>query len=322
VMKNVIGVLPGKRPETAAQSVVIGAHYDHLGYGWPETRDKSKGRIHPVADDNASGVAVLIELARVLAKEPKPDKTIVFIAVTGEEAGRRGSKHYLADARQYPADKCVGMINLDTVGRLGKRKLLVLGAGSAREWVHIFRGAGFVTGVEVETVSEELDSSDQKSFQEAGVPAVQLFSGPHLDYHRSTDTADKIDADGLVKVASVAKEAVEYLAERKEPLTSATQRPKDAGSGPKGERKVSLGTIPDFAYNDKGFRLSGVVPGSPAEEAGLKEGDVIVQLNNSVVGSLKDFSNVLKTLKPGDKASVTYLRDGREMKAEVVVRER
>ena len=101
-------------------------------------------------------------------------------------------------------DKCIGMLNLDTVGRLGKKKLLVLGAGSAREWEHIFNGASFVTGVEVETVSQDLDSSDQVSFEAAGVPAVQLFSGPHADYHRPSDTPDKIDPEGLEKVASVA----------------------------------------------------------------------------------------------------------------------
>src|SRR5512143_1144005 len=134
------------------------------------------------------------------------------------------------------------MVNLDTVGRLGKNKLLVLGAGSAQEWPHIFRGAGFVTGVDIELVSEDLDSSDQKSFQEAGIPAIQLFSGPNLDYHRSTDTPDKIDADGLVKVASVAREVIDYLAGRQGPLTAGPKTGSAADSLPKGERKVSLGT--------------------------------------------------------------------------------
>ena len=147
-MKNVIGIIPGKNPALQGQSVVIGAHYDHLGLGWPDAREGQKGKVHPGADDNASGVAVLIELARVLAKAPQPDRTIVFVAFSGEEAGKRGSQHYVANEKNYPADKCIGMVNLDTVGRLGKGKLLVLGAGSAKEWVPIFRGAGFVTGVE------------------------------------------------------------------------------------------------------------------------------------------------------------------------------
>jgi len=131
VMKNVIGIIPGKNPAMQGQSVVVGAHYDHLGLGWPDAREGQMGKIHPGADDNASGVAVLIELARVLAKAPQPDRSIVFIAFTGEETGKRGSQHYVANEKRYPPDKCIGMVNLDTVGRLGKGKLLVLGAGSA-----------------------------------------------------------------------------------------------------------------------------------------------------------------------------------------------
>jgi len=322
VLKNVIGIIPGKNPALQGQSVVVGAHYDHLGLGWPEAREGQKGKVHPGADDNASGVAVLIELARVLAKAPPPDRTIVFVAFTGEEAGKRGSQHYVVNEKKYPADKCIGMVNLDTVGRLGKGKLLVLGAGSATEWVHIFRGAGFVTGADIETVSQELDSSDQKSFQEKGVPAVQLFSGPHADYHRVTDTVDKIDADGLVKVASVAKEAVEYLAGRSEPLTGAGKATAGAQTSTKKERKVSLGTIPDFAYQGTGFRLSGVMPASPAEAAGMQEGDVITKINTAPVSGLKDFSDILKTLKPGDRVSILFLREGKERKVEAVVKER
>ncbi len=318
-LKNVIGVIPGKKPEFAGQSVVIGAHYDHLGLGWPDVRDKNKGKIHPGADDNASGVAVLVELARFFAQGPQPDRTIVFVAFTGEEAGKRGSKYYVANEKDYPASACLGMVNLDTVGRLYKKKLLILGSGSAGEWVHLFRGAGFVAGVETETVSEELDSSDQISFQEAGVPAVQLFTGPHPDYHRPADTADKIDADGLVKVAAVAKEALEYLASREGPLTSTMKPGPNAKTTPKKERKVALGTIPDFSYKGEGVRIEGVIAGSPAEASGLKQGDVIIGINSFPVHNLKGFSDMLKNLNPGDRVSITILRDGREMTVEATV---
>jgi C-terminal processing protease CtpA/Prc len=215
------------------------------------------------------------------------------------------------------------MINLDTVGRLEKKKLLILGTGSAREWEHIFRGAGFVTGVEIKTVSDDLDSSDQKSFQEAGVPAVQLFSGPHLDYHRPTDTVDKIDTDGLLKVTSVAKEALEYLAGRAEPLSS------NLGGERGGEdlsktklRKVSLGTVPDYTFQGEGYRLSGVVNGSPADSADLREGDIIVRIDGVVIRSLRDVSNSLKSLKPGDRIKITFVREEKEMtvEADVVAR--
>ncbi|MBZ0157475.1 MAG: M20/M25/M40 family metallo-hydrolase [Alphaproteobacteria bacterium] len=324
-MRNVIGILPGEKRD--GQSVVIGAHYDHLGLGWPDVREGNKGKIHPGADDNASGIAVLLELAQVLGKGTPPDRTIVFAAFTGEEAGRRGSRHYVSRLKQSPAEKCVAMINLDTVGRLGKNRLLVLGAGSAREWVHIFRGAGYVTGVEVESVSGELDASDNVSFEEAGIPAVQLFSGPHLDYHRPTDSPEKIDSGGLVKVASVAREAVEYLAGAQAFLT-----PAPAGGAvavpdrdrhiPKGERKVGIGTVPDFSFTGKGCRLSGIVPGSPAEACGLREGDIIVRINATPVDSLKDLAVLLGTLSPGSRISITFLREGREMTvdAEVVAR--
>jgi hypothetical protein len=321
-LRNVVGIIPGRNPERRAQSVVVGAHYDHLGLGWPDVREEHRGKIHHGADDNASGVAVLLELAQVLGKSLKPNSTVVFVAFTGEEAGRKGSKYFVGNQKRYPSEQCLGMVNLDTVGRLEEKKLLVLGAGSATEWVHIFRGAGYVTGVGVETVSRELDSSDQKSFQEAGVPAVQLFTGPHLDYHRPTDTVDKIDPEGLLKVASVAKEVIEYLAKREEPLTNILKPSSHVESAPKKTRKVSLGIIPDFAYSGKGCRLSGVVPGSPAESSGLREGDVIVRIGSNAVHNLRDFSNVLKSLNPGDRISITFLRADKEMtaEAEVVVR--
>jgi hypothetical protein len=312
-MKNVIGVIPGKKPEQAGESVVIGAHYDHLGLGLSQGRTGDRGKLHPGADDNASGVAVLLELARVIRENINPDRSIVFAAFTGEEEGKLGSRFYVKNEKRHPVSKTVAMVNLDTVGRLGNKKLLVLGAGSAREWAHIFRGAGFVTGVEIETVSDELDSSDQQSFRDAGVPAVQLFSGPHPDYHRPTDTPDKIDTAGLVKVASVAKEAVDYLANRPEQLSSTIKARTETETGPMKERTVSLGTIPDFAHTGKGYRLSGVVDGSPAAAAGLKEGDVIIGINESAVGGLKDFSAVLKTVKPGDTVLIKFMRDGKEL---------
>lgn len=321
-MKNIIGVIPGKKKEMLGQSVVVGAHYDHLGMGWPDVREENKGKIHPGADDNASGVAVLIELARMLGRSLNPDRSIVFVAFSGEEAGKRGSRHYVSEQKVYPADKAIGMVNLDTVGRLGRKKLLVIGAASAKEWMYIFRCAGFVTGVEIEAVAEKLDSSDQVSFEEAGVPAVQLFSGPHLDFHRPTDTPDKIDPEGLVRVASVAREVIEYLAGRQEPLTAILKKGESPAEANKKERRISLGAIPDFAYSGVGFRLSGVVPGSPAEACGLKEGDIIMRINSVDIRSLKELSDYLKTLSPGNRVSIIFLREGKEMsvEAEVVAR--
>jgi hypothetical protein len=321
-MTNVIGVIPGHKPEWEKQRVVIGAHYDHLGQGFAGARKENKGKIHPGADDNASGVAVLIELARGLAKELKPERSIVFAAFTGEEAGKKGSKYYMANRKREPVKQSVGMLNLDTVGRMQQNKIFVLGADSAKEWVHIFRGAGYLAGVEVKPVAAELDSSDQKSFQEAGVPAVQLFTGPHEDYHRPTDTIEKINPAGLVKVASLVKEAVEYLAQREQPLTRNAGLSMRTEPETKRERKVTFGIIPDFTYEGKGCRVSGVVQGSPAEVGGLKEGDIIIRINAMDVQRLKDLSDILKSLKPGDRASVVFLRNGKEITAESAVVER
>lgn len=316
VFKNIVGIIPGTNPDWAAQSVVIGAHYDHLGLGWPDVRKGNKGEIHPGADDNASGVAILLELAQLLGKKWKPERTVVFVAFTGEEAGRIGSEHYIKDEKRFPTNKIMGMLNLDTVGRLGKKKLTIFGTGSAREWVHIFMGAGYVTGVKIESVAKDFGSSDQKSFLEAGVPAVQFFSGPNLDYHSPTDTFDKIDSDGLVKAASVAKEAIEYLAGREQPLSSmlssqneyTTKRTKNSSL----LRKVSLGTIPDFAYTGKGVRIAGISPNSPVEKAELQKGDIITLLNSTPVDDLHSFSNFLKKLRPGDIVAITFTREGKE----------
>lgn len=322
-MKNVIGVIPGEKPEFVGQSIVIGAHYDHLGIGLEEVREeKFRGKIHHGADDNASGVSVLIELAGFLKKTLKPDRSIVFIAFTGEETGKTGSRYYVKHQRKYPVDKCFAMINIDTVGRLGKKKMFILGANSAKAWPHIFRGAGYVTGVEIEFVQEQLNSSDHTSFQEVGVPAVQLFAGPHLDYHRPTDTVDKIDEEGLIKVASILKEAVVYLADREKPLSNKEGLIIDKHKISGKRRKTNLGTVPDFAFNGKGSRLSGVVPGSPAETAGLKEGDIIISINSREISGLKDLSSVLKSLKPGDRILIKFIRKGDLKTSEATLSER
>jgi hypothetical protein len=318
-LRNVVAVIPAADSKRSSESIVIGAHYDHLGLGWPDVRDGNLGKIHPGADDNASGVAVLLELARVLGKDFKPERNIVLVAFSGEEAGRRGSKHYIERLKKNPAHRIFGMINLDTVGRLGSNKLLVLGANSASEWPHIFRGIGYATGIPISMVTEELDSSDQVSFHEAGIPAVQLFSGVNPDYHRPTDTAEKIDPAGLVKIATVTKETVEYLTGREEPLS--VTLPSSESAIPKSgkQRRVSLGTIPDFGYQGEGYRLDGVVPGSPAAAAGLMKGDVIIQLNDTVVHGLRDLSTLLKVMLPGQEISLTYRRQGDFMTTQVTL---
>ena len=249
--------------------------------------------------------------------QPPAPRPVVFAVVTGEEAGKLGSKHLLGG---MPADQALPLacVNLDTVGRLGEGKLYVLNTDSAREWPFIFMGAGATTGVPVATVAEKLDASDQASCLERGVPAVQLFSGPNPDYHRPSDTPDKIDAAGLVKVASVAAEAITYLAGRREPLTvtiAGSPRPgaRSASSSPAGPRRVTLGTMPDFAFEGPGVKVAQVTPGSPAEGAGIREGDVLLAIDAQRLQGLADLSAALKAHQPGDTVRVTLQRAGQEL---------
>ena len=311
-LKNVIGILPGSDPGLAGESLVIGAHYDHFGRGEYADHEAGRGRIHPGADDNASGVAVLLELARALEGKPRP-RTLIFVAFTAEETGRLGSRHYVQHAGDYPVDRIIAMLNLDTVGRLGDRPLVLFGTGTAEEWVHIFRGAGYVTGVPLRSVTDDFGSSDQTSFLEAGVPAVQCFGGTHEDIHRPGDMPDRIDHDGLVSVAKVLYEATEYLAARPDPLGSmlAGSR-KTTAAGTLSKRRVSLGTVPDFTWSGDGVRLDDVRPGTPAERAGLKEGDIILRVNGSPVGDMRQYAGALKQLSPGDEIRVDFSRGGTE----------
>jgi len=323
-LRNVVAVLPGKKKEWAKQSVVLGAHYDHLGRGFPDVRAGNEGKVHPGADDNASGVAVLLETAKLLASELEPDRAIVFAAFTGEEWGLRGSRHYIQAMEAWPASEAIAMINLDTVGRLGDKKLTVLGSGSATEWIHIAMGIGFTTGVESTCVADDLGSSDQRSFLDAGVPAVQLFTGPHEDYHRPSDIADKVDADGLVKVATFTREALVYLAAREEPLTSTLAERGDGapseGAPPSGPaRRVSLGTMPDFAFEGPGVKVASVLAGTPAEKAGIRPGDLVVAIDGKEIADLRAYSEALKAHQPGDTISIRLLRDGEEIAVEATL---
>ncbi len=322
-LKNVIGVMPGNNPELAGQSLVISAHYDHLGTGWPDVHKGDEGKVHYGADDNASGVAVMLEFARQVVGKWNPERTIVFVAFTAEEAGLRGSKYYVKHARQYPASKVFTAINLDTVGRLNDNPLTIFGINSASELIHVFRGAFFVTGIAVKPVTNDFGTSDQTSFLNSGVPAVQFFASAHSDFHRPGDTVDKIDEAGLVKVASILKEAVEYLANRVEPLTvEISKKESKPVARPASKRKVSLGTIPDFAYQGAGVRIDGVVSGSPAEKAGLRKGDIINSIKGKVIKDLGDLSAALSGLQPGDTVTIEFMRDKNMQKAQATVEAR
>jgi hypothetical protein len=268
----------------------------------------------------------MLELAEILGNSLKPSRTVIFVAFTGEEAGLIGSRYFVKNYKKFPIDSTLANLNLDTVGRLFGKKLMVINGNTAREWKFIFMGTGYTTGVETDVVSQDLDASDQMAFIEKGIPAVQFFSGPNEDYHKPTDDADKIDPEGLVKVATVAREALVYLADRSEPMAftgktkteTASQKPKSQQGG----RRVSTGTMPDFGFSGTGVKIGAVSDDSPAANAGIQKGDIIVSFDGKPVTSLKDYSDYLKEHQPGDEVMITVERDGKKIDKKLVLAER
>jgi Zn-dependent M28 family amino/carboxypeptidase len=326
--KNVIAVLPGTNPAFGGQALVISAHYDHLGFGWPDARAGSKGQLHPGADDNASGVAVMLELARLMSNA-RPERSVIFASFAGEEAGLLGSRHYVRMAQTpgapYPLSGHIADLNMDTVGRLGDGKVIAFGTGSARELPFIFLGASAVTGVPVQAIAQPIDASDHTAFVEAGVPAIQLFASDASDYHRLTDTADRIDYPGMGKVAAVMKEAVDYLAVRIEPLNSSVGGQAGGsrdGTPPMASRRVATGIVPDMTYQGEGVRIGSVQPGSGAESAGLKPGDRLLVIAGINTPNLRALAEALKDLQPGQRVNVEFVRESAVLSSTLVLDQR
>jgi len=310
-LTNVIGVIPGTDPNFKDSPVVISAHYDHLGLGWPDVHAGDEGKIHPGADDNASGISILIELARTMAKTMKPKRTIIFIATSGEEAGLIGSRYFVVHRKEFFKDEIFADINLDTDGSLFDKKILVLNGNTAKDWKYIFMGTDYTTGIKTDVIEKQLDASDQMAFIEQGIPAVQLFAGATENYHRPTDTYDKIDGKGLVKVATVTKEVVEYLADRIDPMPfiGKTDKTNHQVSTTKKIRRVSTGSIPAYDYAGNGVKIGAIISDSPAEKSGLKAGDIIIALDGEKIDDLKTYSDLLKKHNPGDIVKITVLRN-------------
>ncbi|MEN8152669.1 MAG: M20/M25/M40 family metallo-hydrolase [Acidobacteriota bacterium] len=325
VLKNIIGYIPGKNKEWKDQSVILCAHYDHLGLGWPDVRPGNEGKVHPGADDNSSGISVMLEMARSLARGFTPDRSIIFVAFTAEESGLIGSKYYADNYKKFPVKDIFGVINLDTVGRLNNKKPMIIGGNSAKEWKFLFMGIGFTNGIETDLITQDLDASDQISFVKKGIPGVQIFSGPHLDYHRPTDTFDKIDIKGMVKIAKVTKEAVVYLSQRKEKLAftgktaAGSKMPvKTTGKG----KKVSIGIMPDFAFSKPGVRVGMAIKGASGKEHVLKKGDIIKKIDDHAVNNLREYTTVLKKYSPGEIVTITFEREGKVHTEKIKLRQR
>jgi C-terminal processing protease CtpA/Prc len=215
-------------------------------------------------------------------------------------------------------------LNLDTVGRLADGKVTIFGAASARELPFIFLGAGAVTGVPVQAVTQEINASDHAAFVEAGVPAVHLFASVGSDYHRPSDTADKIDDAGLGKVAAVLKEAVDYLAARAEPLNFSGPAPaaQPRPAAPPAARRVATGIVPDMTHQGEGVRVGSVQPGSGAANAGLQPGDRLLALGGVKTSDLRALADALRDLKPGQTVDVEFARDTAVQSSKLVLGER
>lgn len=363
---NVVGVLPGNDPKLKDEAIVIGAHYDHLGRGGEGSLAPREGEIHHGADDNASGTAGLLELARMLATQPsKPRRTIVFIAFSGEEEGLLGSDYYV-NHPLVPLASTVAMINMDMVGRLQDSKLIVGGVGTASEWraliasenstdkminraianksdsptYHVnVNGQSTATGYPVVigangqpvviadiskvnaispfilTLNEDgFGPSDHSSFYAKQVPVLFFWTGTHDDYHKPSDTADKINYEGEARIVAFVERIIRDIDQKdKRPNYTRAKSDPQQRSG----FRVYLGTIPNYADANDGLKLDGVRDDSPAARSGLKAGDKVVKLAGRDVKNVYDYTNALGEMKAGQEYEVEVIRDGQRMKMKI-----
>jgi Peptidase family M28/PDZ domain len=297
---NVIGILPGVDPALASEAVVVGAHYDHLG--------RVDGVVYPGADDNGSGTAVVLGLARAFAAAGGTGRTLVFAFFGAEELGLIGSRHYV-NRPAVPLDRTVGMVNFDMVGRLQGRPLQVGGGDSGSRLRALVSDAAQADGVTLDVNGSPYGPSDHSRFYAAGVPVLFFFTGGHADYHRPGDTADKIDAAGMARVASVGTRVIERLAAESRPAYAQVTRPaRRQGAGAAGGALLGVVAVPRPGTD--GLKLSSVMPGTAAERAGLREGDVIVRFAGTTVDGLEELRALIRDRQPGETVSVLYLRAG------------
>lgn len=314
-VRNLAAYVPGETNEY----VIIGAHYDHIGLGEQFSMSPSAaGKVHPGADDNASGTAGVLELARRFARMPKQRRGILFLAFAGEEMGVVGSRYYV-DHPALPLEDAVAMINLDMIGRIRDRKVYVGGVASGTTFKPVVEEALARHGLQADlSGGVDVGSSDHVSFLSKKIPSLFFFSGLHGDYHRPTDTWEKIDARAAAALLDAVGDIAEALcssAERPQFVASATLQGSPSAGGVSGG--AWFGSIPDFGDVPKGVKFAGVSAGSPAEAAGLNAGDVLIEFDGQAVDNLYDFTYALRSKRPGDVVKVKVLRDGETVEAEV-----
>lgn len=330
--RNVVALLPGSDPGLRDEYVVIGAHFDHLGRGGdgslaPDSRD-----IHNGADDNASGTAGLLEIARLLSAGARPARSVLFIAFAGEEKGLWGSANWVAHPT-LPLENAVAMLNLDMVGRMSEDALTVFGVGTAAEWDGLLDevNAALPEPLSLSKAPDGYGPSDHASFYGAGIPVLHFFTNTHAEYHRPEDDWHLINPAGIERVAELGAGVTRRLAgaghevvaltaieqERPSPVAASDEeRSSSRGYGP------YLGSIPDMTPRDFGLRLTGVREGSPAERAGLQAGDVVVEFDGKPIADIYAYTYALQDRKPGDTVKIVVERDGQRVALTAVLGER
>ena len=317
-VSNVIAVIDGEGP-LADETVVVGAHYDHVGRGGENSLAPGSNEVHNGADDNASGTVTLLELARRFSEKAhvkKPARRIVFIAFTGEELGLLGSARYCKNP-VYPLENTIAMLNMDMVGRLKDDKLLVYGTGTSPRWEPELNKMNSDLGFKLIFKPEGFGPSDHSSFYAKKIPVLHFFTGEHPDYHKPTDDWEKINIDGMARVADLMERMIADTVDQAErpQYVEVKNQPGPARGG----NRPYVGTIPEFSNEDPGYSISGVTADGPAEKAGLKGGDRIVKVGPHDITNLSDFDAALRKFAGGDEVDFVAIRDKKEIKFKVTL---
>jgi Peptidase family M28/PDZ domain len=319
-VNNVLAYMPGKTDEY----VIVGAHYDHLGRGNYDSLAPSLiGQIHPGADDNASGTAGVLELSRMFApRKGELQRGILFMSFAGEELGLLGSAYWVQHPT-LPLDKAVAMLNMDMIGRIKDDKVYIGGVGTGSTLKPLIEQAATRENFKVEYSPGGYSASDHTSFVTKHIPVLFFFSGLHSDYHKPSDTWEKINAQSAARLVDVVGDAAQQLASAQDRPTFVTVMEDKPLSGVGGSGYGPyFGSIPDFGQVENGVKFSDVKPASPADKAGLKAGDILVQFGDKPIKNLYDFTDALRRSKVGDVVEVTVMRDGKPLKASVRLEQR
>jgi hypothetical protein len=310
---NVVAYLPAtvSSPALAKPWVALGAHYDHLGRGENGNSLATKddiGKIHHGADDNASGSAAVLAAGELLASRPRK-RNVLLEFWSGEELGLLGSTAYV-NAPSVPLDQLAAYLNFDMVGRMQDNKLTLQATGTSATWGRLIEQANIAAGFDLVLQQDPYQPTDVASFNLAGVPCLNFFTGTHADYHRPSDTADKIDYDDLDRIVAFAANIATRVGDLEQPpLFTKVDQAAETGAGRAGVR-VFTGTIPDYSSEVKGLLLSGVMGGGPAEAAGLQKGDIVIEIAGQTITNIYDYTYALEVLKIGEPTKVVYMRGG------------